>query len=69
MVEAPAHWDLSHPSPDLCLKTIILCWGAQDNFFDFSYSDTLITRETLYRQVSVFPNHVQSAEFRTGGLQ
>jgi hypothetical protein len=29
----------------------------------------LINCETLYRQVCAFPNHVQSIEFTTGGLQ
>ena len=29
----------------------------------------IVSCETLYRQVCAFPNHVQSIEFTTGGLQ
>ena len=61
-----------YPSPDLCLDTI-LSPSSTDNSFDllawFLLWHTLSTVGSLYRRVCSFPNHVQSIEFTTGGLQ
>jgi hypothetical protein len=46
-----------YPSSDLCLDTIL------------SALTCIVNCGTLYRQVCAFPNHVQSIEFTTGGLQ
>ena len=61
-----------YPSPDLCLDTI-LSRSSTDNSFDimawFFALTCTVNCGTLYRQVHAFPNHVQSIEFTTGGLQ
>ena len=54
-----------YPSPDLCLDTI-LSRSSTDNYFDIMAWFLLWT---LYIQVCAYPNHVQSIEFTTGGLQ
>ena len=55
-----------YPSPDVCLDTI-LSRSSMDNFFDLMV--WFLFCGTVYRQVCAFPNHVQSIEFTTGGLQ
>ena len=59
-----------YPSPDLCLDTI-LSRSSTDNSFNLVAWVLLCTVNcgTFYTQVCAFPNHVQSIEFRTGGLQ
>ena len=61
-----------YPSPDLCLDTI-LCLSSTDNSFDlmawFFALTCTVNCGTSYRRVCAFPNHVQSIEFTTGGLQ
>ena len=61
-----------HPSPDLCLDTI-LSRNSKDNAFDlmacFFALTCTVNYGTLYRQVCAFPNHVLSIEYTTGGLQ
>ena len=57
-----------YPSPDLCLDTI-LSWRSTDNFFELMAVFFTVYCGTLYRQMCAFPNHVQSIELTTGGLQ
>ena len=60
-----------YPSPDLCLDTILLKLYGQflrPHGLVFTLACT-VNCGTLYRQVCAFPNHVQSIEFTTGGLQ
>ena len=60
-----------YPSPDLFLKTI-LSRRSTDNSLTSCLVCALtctVNCGTLYRQVCAFPNHVQSTEFTTGGLQ
>ena len=61
-----------YPFPDLCLDTI-MSQRSTDNSFNLyglvlALTCTVICG-TLHRQVCAFPNHVQSKEFTTGGLQ
>ena len=60
-----------YPSPGLCLDTI-LSQSSMANSFDLMAWFLLtctVNCGTIYRQVCAFPNHVQSIEFTTGGLQ
>ena len=62
-----------YPSPDLYLDTILseLCrqflWPHGLGFCSDMHCQ--LWDVTVYRQVCAFPNHVQSIEFTTGGLQ
>ena len=59
-------------SPDLCLNTI-LSRRATDYSFNltawFLSLTCTVNCGTLYRPVCAFPNHVQSIEFTSGGVQ
>ncbi len=61
-----------YPSSDLCLKYNPVS-AVYRQFLDLHGLDCALTCivncGTLYRQVCAFPNHVQSTEFTTGGLQ
>ena len=57
-----------YPSPDLCLATI-LSRRSKGNSFDFMALTCTFNCGTLYRPGCAFPNHVQSIEFMTSGLQ
>jgi hypothetical protein len=51
-----------YPRPDLRLNTISEFYGQ----LLLTYA---VNCGTLFRQACAFPNHVQSIEFTTGGLQ
>ena len=61
-----------YPSPFLCLDTILSLISTHNSFdlmaWFFSLTCTVNCR-TLYTQVCAFPNHAQSIECTTGGLQ
>jgi len=61
-----------YPSSDLCLKYNPVS-AVYRQFLELHGLDCALTCivncGTLYRQVCAFPNHVQSTEFTTGGLQ
>jgi hypothetical protein len=60
-----------YPSPDICLGTI-LSWSSTDKSFDLMAWFLLrraLSTVSPFIDVCVFPNHVQSIEFTTGGLQ
>ena len=61
-----------YPSSDLCLdkNPVSELYGQLFRPHDFVFALTCtVNGGTLYRQVCAFPNHVQSIEFTTGGLQ
>jgi hypothetical protein len=55
-------------SPDLCLDTILYGQFIWPHILVFALTYT-VNCGTLYRQVWAVPNHVQSIEFTTCGLQ
>ena len=61
-----------YPSPKLCLDTILFPRSADNSFdphgLEFALTCT-VNCGTLYRLVLAIPNHDQSIEFITGGLQ
>ena len=61
-----------YPSPDLCLDTILSRRSTENSFNFMAWFGlwcALSAVGPLYRQVCAFPNHIQSTEFTTGGLQ
>ena len=61
-----------YPSPDLRLDTILSLHYTDNSFRPQGLVFALtcnVNCGTLHRQVCDFPNHIQSIEFTTGGLQ
>ncbi len=61
-----------YPSSDLCLKynpVSAVCRHFLELHGLVCALICIVNCGTLYRQVCAFPNHVQSTEFTTGGLQ